>query len=472
MPLQILQKGPSAMQGALLGLGQGLQELAANKLAAMRQANEQAQFAKTLQSTGQYSPEIANLVASLPINDRLKALQSLPTSPGQTGSIQQTAVQPVIPEAVVQEPTIHAAAQQQQFKELAGQKPELPSSFDMAQELRRNALGFPETFTPESVKELIKQFEGFGHQIPPQQRKQIEQQAAEISKSPAQMAALQQRYENAVKNNEMMELRRPGFTGQAVPLEQLQQPGQPLFRKPLTEMEKIAKERLEIARKKEERAERGEAFKLTKEERKEINDKAKAAKLAVKDLDRLEELEKEGKLDTPGYLEFLKNSGFDIPALMQEGTQEYNKIVNNFTREAKSVYGARISNLELEQFMKTLPSLSLSPAGRKRVIANLRYIKDADLAYSEALKETIRENNGIPPLDLTEKIDDKIEKKLDSLAKRFKTNLSKPVPEGQNKLATAMQSVLGSAVGALPGFLGGVAKSAAKGIGTGVGLGL
>lgn len=311
MPLQILQKGPSAMQGALLGLGQGLQELAANKLAAMRQANEQAQFAKTLREAN-FEPGVANLISALPIEQRLKALSPYLQDPNfmaNRGAQAQTAVQPVIPEAVVQEPTIHAAAQQQQFRELAGQKgqqqqPQLPSSFDMAQEVRRNALGFPETFTPESVKELIKQFEGFGHQFSPQQRANIEQQAADIMQNPQKMAALQQQYDQAVKNNETMELRRPGYTGQAVPLQQLQQPGQPLYRqpvKPLTEFEKATIKKADIAERAEQRAIYKEIKPLLDEQAKDFKNATQMYEVASRALNNIEKNKKKWPVIS-GYL--------------------------------------------------------------------------------------------------------------------------------------------------------------------------
>ncbi len=198
--------------------------------------------------------------------------------------------------------------------------------------------------------------------------------------------------------------------------------------------------------------ERTEAFKMTKPERKEIIDRARTARQNLQDLERMEDLEKEGKLDTPGYTEFLKRSGFDIPALLNPGSEEFNKIAANFVRDAKSIYGSRVSNFEIEQFLKTIPSLSMSPEGRKRVIANLKNIARGHLAYNNALKEIIAENKGIPPLDLNEKIDDRIEKTLDTLSKKFKDDLVKPVPKGQNKLITALQTAAGSAAGGLGGL--------------------
>jgi hypothetical protein len=224
-----------------------------------------------------------------------------------------------------------------------------------------------------------------------------------------------------------------------------------LTEKQATTLAKLGLQKQAMAQK-----ERTEAFKATKAERKEIIDKARTARQNLHDLDRMEELEKEGKLDTPGYMELLKRTGFDLPALMSPGSEEFNKIAANFIRDAKSIYGSRVSNFEIEQFLKTIPSLSMSPEGRKRVIANLKNIARGNLEYNNALKDIIAENKGIPPLDINEQIDDRIEKKLDALSKKFREDLAKPVPKGQNKLITALQAGLGS--------LAGGAGSLAKGV--------
>lgn len=216
--------------------------------------------------------------------------------------------------------------------------------------------------------------------------------------------------------------------------------------------EKREREKLELKRRQVEQKEKTDRFKATKEERKEIVDKSRAARSALRDLNRLEELEESGNLDTPGYASFLKNSGLDLPTLMNPESEEFQKIVNNFTRDAKTYFGGRVSNFEIEQFMKTIPSLSQSPEGRKRVIANLKYLNNAALQYNDALKDVMKENEGIPPYDLMEQVDDIVEKKQESLAEKFKRDLAKPVPAGQNRLITALQATTGSILGA-PGKL-------------------
>lgn len=207
-----------------------------------------------------------------------------------------------------------------------------------------------------------------------------------------------------------------------------------------------------MAQAKIEQKQQSEAFKETKKEREEIIHKAQTARQNLQDLNRMDELEKEGKLDTPGYVEFLKRVGMDIPALMEPGSEEFQKIAQTFMRDAKTYLGSRISNFELEQFLKTIPSLSQSPEGRKRVIANLKRFNRVSLEYNKTRKEIMEENKGVPPLDLLEKIDDRIEGKLDAISEQFRRDLSRPVPKGQNKFITSLQAGAGSVVG-FPGKL-------------------
>ena len=189
------------------------------------------------------------------------------------------------------------------------------------------------------------------------------------------------------------------------------------------------------------------SYKETKEERLNAVHKAQSAKEDLRSLERFEELEKEGNLDTPGYLEFLNRSGLDISALKNPSSQEFEKLQSNFLKNAKEYFGGRISNYEIEQFLKTIPTLSQSPEGRKRVITNLKYIARGQLLHYDAMKEVIKENKGIPPLDLVEKTYDKTEKKMEGLSDKFREELKKPVPKGQNKLITALQSAVGSIAG-------------------------
>lgn len=224
-----------------------------------------------------------------------------------------------------------------------------------------------------------------------------------------------------------------------------------------------------IGKSKSQREEEAKKFKETKEFRKEIISAKKESRSIINDLDRLEELSASGKLDTPGYVEFLKRSGLDIPALTSPESEEFAKIQQGFLKNAKQYFGGRVSNYEVEQFLKTIPSLSQSPEGRQRVIANLKRIARGADEYYKAYEDVIRENKGVPPYDVEEQVERKVEKRLDRIYEEFKKDFAKPVPKGQSKLMTALQAGAGSLLGGIggaAGTLGGIvgAGKIAKGL--------
>lgn len=254
---------------------------------------------------------------------------------------------------------------------------------------------------------------------------------------------------------------------QKLPQRSTAQAKKPLF---IDKAQELAERKVAAAERKADALERKQAFKETKEERKEIISKARQAREELRDLDRLEELEKEGKLNEAGYEEALRGAGLDIPALKSPESEEFQKISANFIRNAKNIFGARISNFEVEQFLKTIPTLSQSPEGRKRVISNMKRIARTNLAYNDAYKDIINKNKGIPPIDLLEQIDDKIEPLLDKVSKQFKEDLKRSVPESPSKLKTAALAAAGKAAPSVAGTLIGAGLgSVIPGVGTALG---
>ena len=218
-------------------------------------------------------------------------------------------------------------------------------------------------------------------------------------------------------------------------------------REKLAQQNKSLELRKKIADRDFSQKEKLEAYKLTKDERKKITEAATDARERFFDLQRLEKLNQEGKLDTPGYVEFLNRSGLDIPALLNPESQEFQKVSQGFMRGVREIVGGRVSNLELEQFMKTIPTLSQSPEGRQRVIANMKRLAKIKMKESQIARHLTKENFGVPPLDLQEEIYERMEPELDRFAKEFAEDLQKSVPEPQAGYKTALQAVGGSILG-------------------------
>jgi hypothetical protein len=160
---------------------------------------------------------------------------------------------------------------------------------------------------------------------------------------------------------------------------------------------------------------------ITKPERKEILTAAKSAKENIARLDRMQTLSDKGKLNSPLYVEFLKKTGLDIPALTNPDTQEFKKLEVDFLRDAKNIFGSRVTNYEMSTFLKAIPSLSQSPEGRSRVIRNLKLFNEGSLARADALKNIIKENKGTIPLDLAEQVEERTAPETDRLLNEFRT---------------------------------------------------
>lgn len=161
------------------------------------------------------------------------------------------------------------------------------------------------------------------------------------------------------------------------------------------------------------------AFKETAPYRKEAREEYKGAREDLMRLSRMKELIETGNITNPVLYVGLQKSGLDIPVLLNPDTQEFQKLVVDFTRNARQTFGARVTNFELDTFLKSIPSLLQSEEGKKRVIRNLELLNRGKVARFDTLREILRENDGVPPLDLAEEVENRVEGKLDQLAAEF-----------------------------------------------------
>lgn len=232
-------------------------------------------------------------------------------------------------------------------------------------------------------------------------------------------------------------------------------------------------ERLKLEDKKLARMDENErkAFESTKGERSEAYLAENMARNNMEDLKRLQELEDEGLISN-AYDQILKGAGIDnIPALLNPASEEFKKIRQTFLRDAKNYFGGKVSNFEVEQFLNTIPDLSQTPEGRKRVIANLKRFNRLAIKRGETMRSIIKENNGVPPRDFLEQVQERMADYSGALAAKFKKDIARPVPKGSSKLATIAGRGLGSVIGeigeAIPssivGALGGGALGFASG---------
>lgn len=112
-----------------------------------------------------------------------------------------------------------------------------------------------------------------------------------------------------------------------------------------------------------------------------------------------------------------------IPFLASPEAQRYVKTINEFSKAAKDTYGARVTNFDLTQFMKRLPTLANSEEGRNQILQQMDIITKINMAQEKALQDVIEDHGGIRNIDFDkaeELARKKSNKEIASLRGQFK----------------------------------------------------
>jgi len=131
---------------------------------------------------------------------------------------------------------------------------------------------------------------------------------------------------------------------------------------------------------------------------KESKDKIKSLKGQSLRVQQLERLNESKKLPAGLGRINVKDNQLRLPFAANQETQLWVKIVNDFTTEAKDSYGARVTNFDLQQFMRRLPGLSNSEEGRRLILEQLKVQNELDQLYHDSLKE-VYQKYGLDNID-------------------------------------------------------------------------
>jgi len=226
-----------------------------------------------------------------------------------------------------------------------------------------------------------------------------------------------------------------------------------------TPQQKLAEQKLDIEKRKEARAEQVATRKETKQYVDELKNKEKAAKENNLRLKRMENIISKGSLPNASLWTTLTQleetpalgagAGATIGTLLLPGVgtavggliggltsplagavkswiktgtpdvEEFEKLSNEFIKNAKQYFGARVTEGEVRMYMKTVPTLMQTDAGKKKVIDNIRSLNELTEIEAKAARSIIRDNGGIAPIDIEQQVQDKISGKIDKVAKKF-----------------------------------------------------
>jgi len=384
---------PSRASSLASSLGSGLNQLAELKLAHLTkkydQQLERSQFAKTWEPIlGQQS---ANFLSSLNPEERKNAMQNI-------GSLIQLNEPPSSRE---QASNLDGGMQQ-----LQGQQQQ-PQQFDRDYFIRK-ALG-----QPDQQDSLLSGLQGSQPQQG-QQQPQMQQQTqgqAQHQLTPERTKLI----ENLL----------------ATPQERRE-------RKKLEFAEKTLA--LKEARAEQVAAEKKKQFNIkeTKKYVETLKDKEKASKEGDLRLKKMENLIDKGNLPNAAIWSALSKlehapfiSGLTAPLaeILKGGVkwysgnaadiEEFEKLSNEFVKNAKQYFGSRITQKEVELFLQTVPNLMQTDKGKKKIIQNIRSLNELTEIEAKAARSIIRENHGEVPIDIEQQVQDKIGSKLDKVAIKF-----------------------------------------------------
>lgn len=102
--------------------------------------------------------------------------------------------------------------------------------------------------------------------------------------------------------------------------------------------------------------------------------------------------------------------------------ERYQKTLNEFSANAKDTYGSRVTNFDLQQYLKRFPTLMNSEEGRKQILQQMRLVNKINKEYYGTLKKVYDKAGGVRKIDddVARRIaEDVARKKIDKLVAKF-----------------------------------------------------
>jgi hypothetical protein len=164
------------------------------------------------------------------------------------------------------------------------------------------------------------------------------------------------------------------------------------------------------------RKEEVEAHKLTQGYREKLLEGYEGTKRTLTQLGRLKTLNQNEALATPVLAKLADTFGVPLSVLSNPASEEFQKLSQDLLSNITKYFGNRILQVEVENFLKTIPTLSNSKEGRERIIKNMEMLLEPQKLAYEAYKDIRKKGGKIPH----EQILEKIEPNLDQLAEDFK----------------------------------------------------
>lgn len=151
---------------------------------------------------------------------------------------------------------------------------------------------------------------------------------------------------------------------------------------------------------------------------------------------RLQQMQalKDDQLIGPTAAKFLETMGIPLGALEDPSSELYSKLSQDLLKGLPETYGNRILKVEVDNFLKTIPTLMNSPEGRRMIASNmLKLGQMKEVFYKEMRNQQINllDQNKKFPKDFEQRVFDNVHPQLNKLTNQFvKMSEVKSVPKG------------------------------------------
>lgn len=137
---------------------------------------------------------------------------------------------------------------------------------------------------------------------------------------------------------------------------------------------------------------------------------------------------------SPTSAAFLEALHIPLGALEDPSSELYNKLSQDLLKGLPETYGNRILKVEVDNFLKTIPTLLNSADGRRMIASNMLKLGEMKEVYYKAMREKQREyldENKPLPRDFQQVIFDQVKPQIDRINNEFvQMSEVKSVPQG------------------------------------------
>lgn len=128
-----------------------------------------------------------------------------------------------------------------------------------------------------------------------------------------------------------------------------------------------------------------------------------------------------GNLPAPLLVQAFDSLGIPLGALNNPDSEQFSKLSQELVKNISGTYGNRILKVEVDNFLKSIPTLLNSDEGKKRLIQQWKIINEGKKAKYDAYREVEEEHPKKLPSNFKFLVQDKADKKLDKLSEEFRS---------------------------------------------------